>query len=263
MCRIYGGASPLTKAQLQQLTGSQLYNILGKCQITLVSCHDFAWQEGKEAFIQSALFARILTAVRVASACYALENPWPEEYAAKERAASSALAARTKKARAPTPAASEEPAADDEAGPSTPAAAAGAGAGPSSGGTAAAGAAFEGPPAAADAAGGAAVAPPRQLRARGVSAAKTTALDPMRYGEDSAAEPTRKKRKASQPPLAAASSPAAIKAQLKRVKQQLAKVRDIWTQYKPNLLSLHAAPHTPPPSLDGFITNMDDALKDA
>jgi hypothetical protein len=146
LCRIYGGASPLTKAQLKEHTGSELQRMFGKCQITLVSCHDFAWQEGKEAFMQNALYDRILSAVRVASARYALEHPWPEEYAAKERAARQARGIATRKANAPQRAAAapadespasggSSPTSDDDdddsssgeaAGPSTPA---GAGAG--------------------------------------------------------------------------------------------------------------------------------------
>jgi hypothetical protein len=130
MCRIYNGTPPLSMGQLRQRTASELQRIFGRYQITLVSCHDLAWQEGKEAFIQNALYHAVLAAVRLRSAQYALKHPWPEEYAAKAREASAAQALITRKAKAHAPAESKKKHAaaaaadddddDDEAGRACP-----------------------------------------------------------------------------------------------------------------------------------------------
>jgi hypothetical protein len=47
---IYKGGWPVAKAEMAKLSKVMLRTLLGNDVVMMVSCHDFEWQEGKEAF---------------------------------------------------------------------------------------------------------------------------------------------------------------------------------------------------------------------
>jgi hypothetical protein len=86
MGEVYGGTSPISMAFISANTASSLQCVVGKNQVVLASCHDLTWLEGKEGFVQNALYEAVVLAVRIYAAQYARDTPWPAQYAALRRA---------------------------------------------------------------------------------------------------------------------------------------------------------------------------------
>jgi hypothetical protein len=109
---IYDGGWPVVKADMTSLSKKAMRTLLGEGVAVLVSCHDFEWQEGKEAFAANAVYPACLPALYSAVAKYvaehhpALDAERAEAKARKERseAAAAKRAAALAAAQAnPTP----------------------------------------------------------------------------------------------------------------------------------------------------------------
>jgi hypothetical protein len=109
---IYDGGWPVAKADMTSLSKKAMRTLLGEGVAVLVSCHDFEWQEGKEAFAANAVYPACLPALYSAVAKYvaehhpALDAERAEAKARKERseAAAAKRAAALAAAQAnPTP----------------------------------------------------------------------------------------------------------------------------------------------------------------
>ena len=85
LCHVYGckpEEAPVGEAFLRKCTATEMQLIAGKNLITLASCHDLTWLEGKSGFKHDAVYEAVALAVRKASAEYARDNPWPAQYEA-------------------------------------------------------------------------------------------------------------------------------------------------------------------------------------
>ena len=71
---IYLGGWPVEKAKMKKLTKDGIRALLGETLVMLVSCHDFEWQEGKEAFAVNDVNPACLPALFSAAAEFALEH---------------------------------------------------------------------------------------------------------------------------------------------------------------------------------------------